>query len=530
MAGTSIVEDWLRSLNLVQYTQAFIDNGYDDLEVCKQIGEDDLDAIGVRKDSHREALLQAVQALREEGGTAVYFTLEETGVTRADPHRGSIATSPRTSLNGGGGSTVGGMVRDDAKSVVLGTNGGDTMTTKPSASSSNSSNGGGSSGTAAVSGNGATACSIGGRSEDSADPFNVSETAAVPRVASKQQPPGVGATAPSAEHLPVTGHVGGSVGGNVRRMDAYDVGKKALLTYPKVQLKGILGEKLYEDEIYLANPPYTTQEGLLCRSSILALAVKYAEELQTHLGHVMESLEELWNYALTSGEYSPIHGSIPLHQVYGHPTPHFGYGLGQRGLPPPLPTCPPACWGYYPYAVMLPTTSHIERCSDLQHHLETGHRHDIHAHQNYVAIDGDPSCAGEEGKKKGSTWGRFLRNLGIRRSGRKNSYKQQQGDLMAYEITMSDEDRMALMQMVKEGKISTETAVSVVKQFEEEQRRRNAGHDDEGKENNAGAAGAAGSKKGSLGKRRKAHQRQASLRQMCTQQVRRYLDVTSATQ
>lgn len=36
------------------------------------------------------------------------------------------------------------------------------------------------------------------------------------------------------------------------------------------------------------------------------------------------------------------------------------------------------------------------------------------------------------------------------------------GDLMAYEITMSDEDRMALMQMVKEGKISTETAVSVV--------------------------------------------------------------------
>lgn len=259
MAGTSIVEDWLRSLNLVQYTQAFIDNGYDDLEVCKQIGEDDLDAIGVRKDSHREALLQAVQALREEGGTAVYFTLEETGVTRADPHRGSIATSPRTSLNGGGGSTVGGMVRDDAKSVVLGTNGGDTMTTKPSASSSNSSNGGGSSGTAAVSGNGATACSIGGRSEDSADPFNVSETAAVPRVAPKQQPPGVGATAPSAEHLPVTGHVGGSVGGNVRRMDAYDVGKKALLTYPKVQLKGILGEKLYEDEIYLANPPYTTQ-------------------------------------------------------------------------------------------------------------------------------------------------------------------------------------------------------------------------------------------------------------------------------
>lgn len=36
---------------------------------------------------------------------------------------------------------------------------------------------------------------------------------------------------------------------------------------------------------------------------------------------------------------------------------------------------------------------------------------------------------------------------------------------MAYEITMSDEDRMALMQMVKEGKITTETAVAVVQLF-----------------------------------------------------------------
>jgi len=44
----------------------------------RQIGEDDLDAIDVRKPSHREALLKAVQVLREEGGTAVYFTLEET--------------------------------------------------------------------------------------------------------------------------------------------------------------------------------------------------------------------------------------------------------------------------------------------------------------------------------------------------------------------------------------------------------------------------------------------------------------------
>ena len=78
--ANNIVEEWLRSLNLVHYTQAFIDNGYDDLEICKQIGEPDLDAIGVLKPSHRKEILNAVTTLKEEGGTAVYFTLEESAL------------------------------------------------------------------------------------------------------------------------------------------------------------------------------------------------------------------------------------------------------------------------------------------------------------------------------------------------------------------------------------------------------------------------------------------------------------------
>lgn len=72
----NIVENWLRSLNMVQYTQSFLDNGYDDLEICKQIGPEDLDAIGVLRADHREEVLAAVQHLREHGGTAVYFTLD----------------------------------------------------------------------------------------------------------------------------------------------------------------------------------------------------------------------------------------------------------------------------------------------------------------------------------------------------------------------------------------------------------------------------------------------------------------------
>lgn len=84
MEDGTIVENWLRTLDLVYYTQAFVDNGYDDLEICKQIGEDDLNAIGVVDEADRELVLRAVQTLKEHGGTAVYFTLEETPRTYED--------------------------------------------------------------------------------------------------------------------------------------------------------------------------------------------------------------------------------------------------------------------------------------------------------------------------------------------------------------------------------------------------------------------------------------------------------------
>lgn len=76
MAG-NIVAEWLRSLHLGQYAESFIDNGYDDLEICKQVGDPDLDAIGVFNPAHRSRLLQSVRTLREEGAASVYFTLEE---------------------------------------------------------------------------------------------------------------------------------------------------------------------------------------------------------------------------------------------------------------------------------------------------------------------------------------------------------------------------------------------------------------------------------------------------------------------
>ncbi|XP_053366007.1 SAM and SH3 domain-containing protein 1 isoform X1 [Clarias gariepinus] len=78
-SGLSIVYEWLKTLQLTQYVESFVDNGYDDLEVCKQIGEPDLDAIGVFPPHHRLKVLRAVQRLREEDkklAPGLYFTLE----------------------------------------------------------------------------------------------------------------------------------------------------------------------------------------------------------------------------------------------------------------------------------------------------------------------------------------------------------------------------------------------------------------------------------------------------------------------
>ncbi|CAI9718313.1 and SH3 domain-containing 1-like isoform X3 [Octopus vulgaris] len=239
MADWNIVTDWLRSLNLVHYTQAFLDNGYDDLEICKQIGDPDLDAIGVFKQEHRQRILDAVRILREQGGTAVYFTLEkpnnDIGVAASivDGH-GHVActttanntdsTYHRTGglvcLGGGSGSGIGGGNNGDHS--------GDCSTNEPIHSS---------------------------------------------------------------RRLP----------------NDYEDGKSALLTYPKIQLKHIIRDKLVRDEIDLSGPPYTTaeikdvsQKDQSCtRSSLMALAVKYAGELNTHVEDVFDRLDELRWWKIT---------------------------------------------------------------------------------------------------------------------------------------------------------------------------------------------------------------------------------------
>ncbi|XP_065587764.1 SAM and SH3 domain-containing protein 1-like isoform X2 [Cyrtonyx montezumae] len=104
---TNIVYEWLKTLQLPQYAESFVDNGYDDLEVCKQIGDPDLDAIGVAVPQHRRRIHEAVRRLREadERAAGLYFTLEPPPAPPAKgPRRppGQDGTVPRHRPGRGG--------------------------------------------------------------------------------------------------------------------------------------------------------------------------------------------------------------------------------------------------------------------------------------------------------------------------------------------------------------------------------------------------------------------------------------------
>ncbi|KAF5302420.1 hypothetical protein FQR65_LT08508 [Abscondita terminalis] len=73
----NIVLEWLKSLSLCQYEKSFIDNGYDDLEICKQVDNLDLDAIGVVNPEHRNVILESVRSLREKGAVSVYLNISK---------------------------------------------------------------------------------------------------------------------------------------------------------------------------------------------------------------------------------------------------------------------------------------------------------------------------------------------------------------------------------------------------------------------------------------------------------------------
>ena len=74
----SVVQKWLRFLDVGEYSESFIDNGYDDLETVKLIEMEDLEAIGVMRKDHQDYLLASVKVLKERGAVWVYLLYCET--------------------------------------------------------------------------------------------------------------------------------------------------------------------------------------------------------------------------------------------------------------------------------------------------------------------------------------------------------------------------------------------------------------------------------------------------------------------
>lgn len=74
MTGTRhVVWTWLHTLDQEHLFESFLENGYDDLETVKQMGEEDLLAIGVEDTETRLVINQAARMLREKGAAWVYF-------------------------------------------------------------------------------------------------------------------------------------------------------------------------------------------------------------------------------------------------------------------------------------------------------------------------------------------------------------------------------------------------------------------------------------------------------------------------
>lgn len=527
--------DWLKSVRLELYTQAFLDNGYDELEVCKQIGEADLDAIGVHNGVHREILLQAVTRLREEGGTSVYFTLENTDVPRKCVKNGSdqnksVKLGTRSSSSRRGppkagedapyktleqlrkcvgdklvkdgidlacppyikpdnspchsslaalavkytdqlkGSSLQDVYRCLEELSLWRINGphhyyslvmqpvqqaGAMVNSHSSYASSNQ----GQQHTSSITSHSPYASSNQGPQHPS------SITSHSPYASSNQgpqHPSSIASHSPYAssnqgQPHPST-HSGHSPYASTNQGPPHPTSLCGHSPYART------GRTQHTSSCPAGHSPYpgSVPTGQPSVPSTGQVSRQVSHSPYTSAGQTCNS-----PYA--SSNQTPVHSAAyPVYASSGQScTASQQAQYGSPGTqPPPIPSSLP------------PTTSHVEKNPDL-HSVHTRYIYDntgFQAEHSCEDLDGK-----EEDKKKSSTLGRFFRNIGLRRSGKKHSYKPHKGDPNAYDITMDDDDRMALMLMVKEGKITTEHALQVVsgnwpdgtivKKYEEERRK-----------------------------------------------------------
>ena len=77
--SVNMVKHWLEEIGCSDYIEQFLDNGYDDMDICKQIGLKDIDAIGIQDLDDRIRLITAIERLKGKNPNSnkpFYFVLE----------------------------------------------------------------------------------------------------------------------------------------------------------------------------------------------------------------------------------------------------------------------------------------------------------------------------------------------------------------------------------------------------------------------------------------------------------------------
>lgn len=104
------VYEWLEKAGLSQYAESFVDNGYDTPDLCAELQNDDLTAIGVTNKKHRSVLFSNARELLEqlkkvEEATDAPMEEEKKALSPAviNNNNNTAATSPTSPANIGGG-------------------------------------------------------------------------------------------------------------------------------------------------------------------------------------------------------------------------------------------------------------------------------------------------------------------------------------------------------------------------------------------------------------------------------------------
>ncbi|XP_024286259.1 SAM and SH3 domain-containing protein 1 isoform X5 [Oncorhynchus tshawytscha] len=349
--GPGLVYEWLQNLKLPQYLEGFVDNGYDDLEVCKQIGDPDLDAIGVHVQHHRQKLLDAVKRLREqekEKSRGLYFTLEPLNPLYPSSCRPSLGTNIMH----------------------------------------------------------ITECENDLQGSSSWTESNQEEVEIGAHQRFHQE-----SSCPKNNNLSFT--------------DC-----KEVVTYPKLKLKLLIRDKLVKDGIDLSEPPYTHKDGSL--GTFEDLAQEYSDYYSASLSDVQDRMEEIRKRKVVQDAQSAME-KVDLVPTSLHLRSQIQESLGLS-------------------------------CSNAASTPETERRLAMHKSSD----DGSGGKWDEKRHKNKSFWQNFRKSQkGVMRQ---NSKGGEDIGFVASDITMSDEERIQLMMMVKEKMISVEEALARLKEFETQSR------------------------------------------------------------